>query len=106
MFRCYFLFVGVLSLLNRGARGFLPAIRTPRAWRTTAQHKQHVLYVNKFQAPHLDTNNDNTREIFCNTELSGSSIEAVGFDMDYTLAQVNYASYCIHTLVLINHWKL
>lgn len=28
------------------------------------------------------------RRIFCNVELNAESIEAVGFDMDYTLAQV------------------
>ena len=27
-------------------------------------------------------------QIFCNVELTGASIQAVGFDMDYTLAQV------------------
>lgn len=28
------------------------------------------------------------QQIFCNVELNGSYIEAVGFDMDFTLAQV------------------
>lgn len=32
---------------------------------------------------------DPRREIFCNTEMNGAAIEAVGFDMDYTLAQVH-----------------
>ena len=29
------------------------------------------------------------RQIFCNVELNGNSVEAVGFDMDFTLAQYN-----------------
>jgi hypothetical protein len=29
-----------------------------------------------------------SHKIFCNVELNGATIEAVGFDMDYTLAQV------------------
>lgn len=32
---------------------------------------------------------DANRQIFCNVELNGESIEAVGFDMDFTLAQVS-----------------
>jgi len=31
------------------------------------------------------------RQIFCNVELNGANIEAVGFDMDFTLAQYNEA---------------
>lgn len=31
------------------------------------------------------------RQIFCNVELNGSNLEAVGFDMDFTLAQYNEA---------------
>ena len=31
------------------------------------------------------------RQIFCNVELNGATIEAVGFDMDFTLAQYNEA---------------
>jgi hypothetical protein len=29
------------------------------------------------------------KQIFCNVELNGENLEAVGFDMDFTLAQVN-----------------
>ena len=36
---------------------------------------------------------DATREIFCNRELNMQQIEAVGFDMDYTLAQYNEKSF-------------
>ncbi len=28
------------------------------------------------------------QKVFCNIELNGETIEAIGFDMDYTLAQV------------------
>lgn len=31
---------------------------------------------------------DPTRKIYCNVELNCANLEAVGFDMDYTLAQV------------------
>lgn len=34
---------------------------------------------------HLDL----SQQIFCNVELNGDNLEAVGFDMDFTLAQVN-----------------
>ena len=36
------------------------------------------------------SNSDNSlnKKIFCNVELNGHSVEAVGFDMDFTLAQV------------------
>jgi len=34
---------------------------------------------------------DNTRRVFCNRELNMENIEAVGFDMDYTLAQYTVA---------------
>ena len=33
---------------------------------------------------HLDL----SQQIFCNVELNGENLEAVGFDMDFTLAQV------------------
>ena len=33
---------------------------------------------------HLDL----SQQIFCNVELNGDNLEAVGFDMDFTLAQV------------------
>lgn len=36
-----------------------------------------------------DNNTINTR-IFCNVELDLSSLEAIGFDMDFTLAQVDF----------------
>jgi hypothetical protein len=32
--------------------------------------------------------NDLCQQIFCNVELNGENLEAVGFDMDFTLAQV------------------
>lgn len=35
-----------------------------------------------------------SRQIFCNIELNGASLEAVGFDMDFTLAQV-----CVFPLI-------
>jgi hypothetical protein len=31
---------------------------------------------------------DLSQQIYCNVELNGANLEAVGFDMDYTLAQV------------------
>lgn len=31
---------------------------------------------------------DLTRNVFCNVELNCANLEAVGFDMDFTLAQV------------------
>ena len=34
---------------------------------------------------------DLTRRVFCSRELNMANIEAVGFDMDYTLAQYNTA---------------
>lgn len=34
------------------------------------------------------THNHISRKVFCNVELNGELIEAVGFDMDFTLAQV------------------
>ena len=34
---------------------------------------------------------DLTRRVFCSRELNMANIEAVGFDMDYTLAQYNEA---------------
>lgn len=36
------------------------------------------------------TKKDITRNIFCNVELNCANLEAVGFDMDFTLAQVPY----------------
>ena len=42
---------------------------------------------------HETDNNQNfiSRKVFCNVELNGEAMEAVGFDMDFTLAQVyNY----------------
>ena len=36
---------------------------------------------------------DIKKQIFCNVELNCNTIEAVGFDMDYTLIQVRYI-YC------------
>jgi hypothetical protein len=32
---------------------------------------------------------DITRNVFCNVELNCTNIEAIGFDMDFTLAQYN-----------------
>lgn len=42
------------------------------------------LYSQALVPQHLDL----TQQIFCNVELNGENLEAVGFDMDFTLAQV------------------
>lgn len=36
----------------------------------------------------LPLKRDMSRSIFCNVELNCANVEAVGFDMDFTLAQV------------------
>ena len=38
-----------------------------------------------------DINVNFRHQIFCNRELNGENLEAVGFDMDFTLAQYNTA---------------
>jgi len=38
-----------------------------------------------------DVNINFKHQIFCNRELNGENLEAVGFDMDFTLAQYNTA---------------
>lgn len=38
------------------------------------------------------SSNSLSKKIFCNVELNGQSVEAVGFDMDFTLAQVYFTS--------------
>lgn len=44
----------------------------------------------------MSGNNNNTinTEVFCNVELDLSSLEAIGFDMDFTLAQVKNIDNC------------
>ena len=41
----------------------------------------------------INDNLDLRTQIFCNAELNGDYIEAVGFDMDFTLAQVSWQLY-------------
>jgi len=52
------------------------------------------------------SNSDNSlnKKIFCNVELNGQSVEAVGFDMDFTLAQVIlyiYLLLLVHLIIII-----
>lgn len=44
-----------------------------------------ILHSQVLVPQHLELN----QQIFCNVELNGENLEAVGFDMDFTLAQVN-----------------
>lgn len=44
--------------------------------------------------------------IFCNVELNCANLEAIGFDMDFTLAQVIYYSFMNHLQSLILTLKL
>jgi len=50
------------------------------------------------------SNSDNSlnKKIFCNVELNGQSVEAVGFDMDFTLAQVILYYIFIYLLLLVH----
>ena len=52
-----------------------------------------MMMMNVIDDSHLhndgDVQNDLDTEIYCNVELNTDYIEAVGFDMDFTLAQVS-----------------
>lgn len=49
------------------------------------------------RVPDLDLKN----QVYCNVELNEAYIEAVGFDMDFTLAQVRNAMY-EHYIICFN----
>jgi len=53
---------------------------------TMLSSSQQVLPTGSFG--HTSENLNST--IFCNVELNCANLEAVGFDMDYTLAQVKF----------------
>lgn len=52
-----------------------------------------VVSSHRFKTKHLNSqllvpqHLDLSQQIFCNVELNGENLEAVGFDMDFTLAQ-------------------
>jgi hypothetical protein len=91
--------------LQRYAAQFYPRLHVPRhskivdTKRMLHADKNAVLDSPSFfgsgSDPFDNPFNDPRREIFCNTEINGASIEAIGFDMDYTLAQVTSTCACL-----------
>ena len=88
---------------------FLPFIGFARSWRTfpacltTSRNFNTHLWSNN----HLDVCKGNlNKQIFCNVELNGDTLQAVGFDMDFTLAQVVSCSWfhfhCSDTVMQYN----
>jgi hypothetical protein len=64
---------------------FLTAATRLEAFQTfSRKNKRFSLFASNPNVIH----NDYSKQIFCNVELNGEVVEAVGFDMDYTLAQV------------------
>lgn len=54
--------------------------------------KQKTVFSSSLCMTHDHLDSSLSKKIFCNVELNGQSVEAVGFDMDFTLAQVCYKS--------------
>ena len=61
----------------------------PRTRRTTAALRMSV--AGPMSATEATFKGQDGRDIFCNRELNMGQVEAIGFDMDYTLAQYNTA---------------
>eukprot|EP01041_Mallomonas_annulata_P005744 gene5744-11613_t len=59
---------------------------SPTAKLTSLFNLKNSLYSNE-----IDAEFDLEHQIFCNRELNGEQLQAVGFDMDFTLAQYNEA---------------
>lgn len=60
------------------------SLRPARGLVSHERFKTKHLYSQLLVPQHLDL----SQQIFCNVELNGENLEAVGFDMDFTLAQV------------------
>jgi HAD superfamily 5'-nucleotidase-like hydrolase len=69
--------------------GFLCSTLTLPSTRKAAYHRHVVSALNSVDKSHQEFVSSLKHQIFCNVELNGEAIEAVGFDMDYTLAQYN-----------------
>ena len=72
--------------------------------RNTTRHLRQTrrningLQVNSIESPERG---DFKRQVFCNVELNGQAIEAVGFDMDFTLAQVTVVYLMLNSIYLM-----
>jgi DNA mismatch repair ATPase MutL len=63
---------------------FANSLHATRGRVSHQRFKTKHLYSQLLVPQHLDL----SQQIFCNVELNGENLEAVGFDMDFTLAQV------------------
>lgn len=76
--------IALLYVLNCDA--FLPAVKNMKNLLLTfAQDEKSAEFHDESRGQNLRT------QIFCNIELNCEHLEAVGFDMDFTLAQYNEA---------------
>lgn len=64
------------------------------------QYRSSEIKMSQSNADDKFSTNTLRRKIFCNIELNGASLEAVGFDMDFTLAQVISYYYYISMYLL------
>jgi hypothetical protein len=87
---CMPLALGFNALLSRSVAP-RPRLGTGHLARRPLSRMDVQLHVNRNTAACASVGGliDPRREIFCNAEMTGSGIEAVGFDMDYTLAKYN-----------------
>lgn len=69
--------------------------------------KSQYLYANTVdeEENNYQTQQHYNTQIYCNVELNTDYIEAVGFDMDFTLAQVNNEYNRFNNIILILLFK-
>ena len=75
-------FVGPSYSFHSGYSHFLTIPNTKKTLYSIPSKSQSI------QMTISNSDNSLNKKIFCNVELNGQSVEAVGFDMDFTLAQV------------------
>jgi hypothetical protein len=74
--------------LNLWSTNLLQGFSTKRPF---CRSRVHPRILNSHRQLHVGGPNLN-QSIFCNVELNATNLQAVGFDMDFTLAQVSNTS--------------
>jgi hypothetical protein len=84
----FLLYLAVAAISSNGFRLHERIRPASTSWSRSLSHG-----INSHAAPATQSTVDIVTQIHCNVELNADYIEAVGFDMDYTLAQVRCILY-------------
>jgi hypothetical protein len=79
---------------------FVPKFACSQSFPINVHSVDHISTVINGRKSHHNSIVHSTNQIFCNVELNSENLEAVGFDMDFTLAQVSFC--CFSTNFVTN----